>query len=274
MSEVFQAIVSFVNDLWSIYGSKSVTPLAMYHRLVQKLKPEEKSRIQMAIDGFSIFFKSYEKYLITQEYTNIPRGTRIQYGPSESIYIDIQHYIHRADADTREAIRQHLLTIAILMSPSEEKVATLEKSARLDPVPTTGNAGMPPNDKEVVPNKKDQEDAMKELGIDTTTKEGEFVGGIMEKTRVAMENVNSDNPMQAMMALWQGGVINDMIAGMSQGVDSGSMDMGKLFGIMQTAMSSMAPPSGTAPKNENPSTPIVTKPPTVDTVTAPGNDVD
>lgn len=232
--EAFSAIKSFVTDLWGIYGSKTVTPLALYHRLLQKIKSEEKDRIKMTVDGFIEFLKENEKYLITQEYNNIPMGTKITFGLSPNISIDIQHYIHRSNSDTKEAIRQHLLTIAIILSPSEEKITTLEKS-QTDTVNVNSNVNNAPTANE-------QENAMKELGIDTTTQEGKFIGNIMDRTRIAMENVTTDNPMQAMMAMFQSGVLTDMIGGMQQGVDSGNMDMGKLFGVMQHAMGSLAPP--------------------------------
>jgi len=56
--EAFNAVVSFVNDLWEVYGNpKKVSPLALYRRLISHIKPTQKEGIHKTLSGFVEFFK-------------------------------------------------------------------------------------------------------------------------------------------------------------------------------------------------------------------------
>jgi len=213
-TDTFGAIVSFVKDLFSMFGGKSVTPLSLYNRLVDHIKFTDVDAIMKAINGFVEFFNAYGKDIFSNTLQNIPAGTKINYGDGGKVYIPIQMYIHRSQPDVKEAIRQHLMTIAAFIQP--EKIAA-HREASTPTDPTSAPA----------------------LGVDVSTNEGRFIDGIMKKANSSMANVDASNPMMATMALFQSGIMGDMINGLQQGVGTGDMDIVKLMGMMQGAMGSM-----------------------------------
>ena len=221
--EAFSAITSFVDDLWEVFGNaKTVSPLALYHRLIQHIKFTDTEGIKKSVSGFETFLKEYSSVIKRDVMDEIPRDTFIKYGNSDSVYLEIQKYIYKADEPTKVAIRQHLLTINAILHPNQENITELEKASQ----PQAGEEAM-------------------ELNIDTTTAEGKFVNGIMSKAKTAMEGVNTDDPMTAIMGIFKSGMLQDMMSGLQKGVDGGQLDMQKLLGTMQGAIGSIAPPPNT-----------------------------
>lgn len=215
--EAFGAIAAFVKDLWDAFGNpKEATPLALYNRLVEHIKFTDKESIEKSVAGFSTFLGSYENDLMKNTLDNIPRDTKISYGVSGKVYIDIQKFIYqtRNDEETREILRQHLLTIGTILNPNKAKIAELERS-----VQPRGTGS---------------------LNLDTGTKEGQFLTKIMGKAQGAMQDVNTDDPMQAMFGIMKSGVLQDMISGIQEGIKSGEMSTQGLLGSMQSAISSMS----------------------------------
>lgn len=216
--EAFNAIASFVKDLWDAFGDpKKATPLALYNRLVEHIKFTDKDSIEKSVAGFSVFLRQYGNDLMKNTLDNIPRDTRISYGVSGKVYLDIQNFIYqtRKDEETREIIRQHLLTIDTILNPNKAKIAELERSSQ--------HRGTPGG-----------------LNLDTGTKEGQFLTKIMGKAQSAMQDINTDDPMQAMFGIVKSGVLQDMVGGIQEGVKSGEMSMQGLLGSMQSAISSIS----------------------------------
>jgi len=214
--EAFHAISLFVNELWNVYGTrKAPTPLALYHRLLEHVSSTDVEGMIAFVKGFSDFVTKYETALINNDLTSIPRGERVTYGVSNTVYLEIQKYIHQADEDTREVIRQHLLTISTILAPNDRKVAELE--SRLAAANIKG------------------------LNFGEDSPESEFLTGIMSKAKNTMETVDTSNPMAAIMGMVQSGILQDMFTGLQTGVESGKMDMQKLLGTMQTAIGALMP---------------------------------
>src|SRR5207244_7793045 len=114
-----------------------------------------------------VFFINYEKCLKdVEELADIPRGTVIRYGESKTVFLEIQKYIFKGNEDDREIIRQHLVTIAATIDPSEKKLKALENSA---PV-------------------------LEKMGLNDGSCEGQFVSAIMRKAKKSMEETNTDDP--------------------------------------------------------------------------------
>lgn len=207
-----------VDGLWELFGSsKQVTPLALYHRLIQHIKEEDPGPgIERCVSGFATFFRTYSACLSDSEemMKTIPRDTVIRYGSSKNVYLEIQKYLYKARGDNREIIRQHLLTISAIIEPSEAALAELDAAAPL----------------------------LERMGLNDGSKEGEFVTGIMQKAKSAMENVETDDPSAAIMGLFSSGIVTDMVQGLQSGVQDGTMDMNKLLGSMQGALASVMPP--------------------------------
>ena len=228
--KAFNAVVTFVNDLWDVFGdSKRVTPLALYRRLIEHIKFTDVQAINKSLSGFREFLVTYEDAILTDIET-VPRGAVIRYGTSDKVLLEIQKYIYKSDHETREVIKKHLLTIYAIIEPDDKKIAELERG--------------PPRPLSI-----------EELPIDNDTREGQFITSIMHKAKGTMENVDANNPGAAIMGLLQSGVIQDMVVGLQAGVGSGEMDMQKLFGSMQAAMSAVAPgiTNSALPPPSNPS---------------------
>lgn len=210
--EIFSAIVAFVQDLWSAFETpKKATPLSLYNRLVTKINFTDKESIEKAIDGFKEFYRSNNTYILNNTLEKIPQDEKIFYGTTKKIYIDIQRFIYqnRNDSDILENIRHHLLTISMLLNPSDKTLAELEK--------------------------------FNVLGLDDDTYEGRFLSDIMKKAQKSMENSGSDDPMQAMMGLIGSGLLPEMISGIKNGVSEGKMSLPTLMSEMQKSMTTLMP---------------------------------
>lgn len=208
--KAFNAITSFLDDLWSVYSSKHKTPLGLYRRLITHIRITDKAAIEKSIVGFTDFFNKYENAVMERKWDVIPRGVKIKYGKNDKIYIDIQKFIYKSDKDAKEAIRRHLIAISAILVPSEEK----KNELMLDNL---------------------------EVKIDDSTKEGEFLSSLMKQTKETMEGMDASNPMQAMAGLFSSGVIPKMMNGIKSGVENGDMDMTKLLTSMQGFLGNLIP---------------------------------
>lgn len=123
---------------------------------------------------------------------------------SERVFINFSNIFSKADTETTSVIWNHLLTISALVDPS-------------------GNA-------------------KKILLENTTGNEADFLSGIIDKVG---EHVRPDaNPMEAVMALVQSGVVTDLIGNMNSGLQNGTFDIRKLMGAATGMMSTFADKAG------------------------------
>jgi hypothetical protein len=220
-TKVFGAIVAFVEDLWEGFGgSTKVTPLSLYHRLIQKMSFDNAVGIEKIIQGFAKFFENYRVVVVSDKLSDLPRDTKIHYGDNAKIYLDIQKYIYQADASTKNVIHQHLLTIAALIESDKARLDELEKR-------------------------------LKAAKLNENVAENKFVNNIMEKTKTAMEAIdpNETNPMSAVMTLFKSGLVQDMISGIQEGVETGNMNPEKLFGSLSTVVGQVMSQYKTGDKN-------------------------
>ena len=212
--KAFNSVVTFVNDLWLVFGNdKRVCPLALYRRLIEHIKFVDSEAINKILCNFKEFLSTYEVNIMSNTLEYIPRGTFITYGNSQKVYIDIQKFIYKTkdDPETRETIRQHLITISAILEPNEKKLKELNKSIFPD--------------------------------IDSnSTKEDIFINNIMGKAKSSMENMNQDSdPTTAIMGLLSSGIVQDMVFGLQEGVENGEMDVKKLLGTMNSAIGNLIP---------------------------------
>ena len=92
----FNAVITFVNDLWEVFGSaKKVSPLALYRRLIEHIKFTDADSINKVLSGFRQFLVPYEDAIINNNLGAIPRGTTIKYGEGKTAYLEIQKYIYQ-----------------------------------------------------------------------------------------------------------------------------------------------------------------------------------
>ena len=85
--------------------------------------------------------------------------------------------------------------------------------------------------------------AIPDFKIDTSSVEGQFIDGVMSKAKTALKDVDPSNPMQAMMGIYQSGIMTDMMASFKGAASGGKkLNLRKMFSVMQTAMDSVLPP--------------------------------
>lgn len=204
-TEIHGAIKEFVSELHSVYSSDK--GLALYNRLLQS--PPTKlgtNGIQKHISSFELFFDTYGKAIL--DGNEIPDGAVISFNKSDKIMIDVTKILRKSDPATQKVIKQHLITIRTMINPSEEEIVKMEA-------------------------------AVKELGINTSTKEGAFIGSILDDAKSVIGGIEGDDPATAIGSLLGSGIIQKMIGGIQNGMSSGELDMGKLFGAMQGAMGAL-----------------------------------
>jgi len=88
----------------------------------------------------------------------------------------------------------------------------------------------------------DPEARAKEILKKDVSNEGNFLNKILGKVEKEVEG--KTNPMEAISAVLQSGVFNEVIQDMNDGFKSGELDLGKMMGTMQNVM-------GTMPGNPN-----------------------
>lgn len=224
--ECFEAIVSFVDDLYDVFGNpKKVSPISLYHRMIQTIKKTDVEAMNKIVSGFRTFLHKHELDLLKNEIGRIPQNTIISAGgKTDRVCLEIQKYFHqsRKDAATSAVIRQHLLTIGTILNPSDEKLAELENAQK------TQGALLP--------------------GLDTSTKEGQFINGLMEDAKAQMEGMTTSDPTTAMMKFYQSGIFGKMMNGMKDG----NMDPRVLKKTMKATLNALIPDSDEEEDNDTP----------------------
>ena len=118
---------------------------------------------------------------------------------SEKVFINFSDIFKESDPETSSVIWNHLLTISALVDPSSKA-------------------------KEILKNSKD-------------AKEADFLSNILNKVE---SNVNpNSNPLEAVSSIMSSGVFTELISGMNNGIQDGSLDLGKLMGTVQQMCSSI-----------------------------------
>lgn len=82
-------------------------------------------------------------------------------------------------------------------------------------------------------------DAMAEMlpGLDMKSKEGQFINDILEDAKNSLQDVDTSNPMAAMMAIYKGGAFQKMMSGMQ----SGEMNPKSLAKMMKKTLNTLLP---------------------------------
>jgi hypothetical protein len=123
---------------------------------------------------------------------------------SDNVKIDMKEIFAKADKSTSKVIWKHLLTISAIVDPSGEARRILKES-------------------------------------NTQGAETDFLTNIIEKIE---EHVDPNaNPMEAISSIMASGIFTDLIGGMGNGLQNGTLDIGKLMGTVQKMVTTLTPPS-------------------------------
>jgi hypothetical protein len=131
---------------------------------------------------------------------------------SNRVYIDMESIFSISDRETTEIIWNHILIISALVDP-------------------TGKA----------------KQILKENSKEETKGEVDFLSEIIGKVE---EHTNlDDDPMKAVSSIMQSGVFTDLIQGMGNGLENGSLDIGKLMGTVQGMITTLNNSQGNEPNS-------------------------
>ena len=65
-------------------------------------------------------------------------------------------------------------------------------------------------------------------------------------------NIDSSNPLEAVSSIMNSGIFTELLSNMNNGLQDGSLDLGKLVGTVEKLCSSMAPKDGSGGANGAP----------------------
>ena len=195
--KAYKAIAEFVSAMHGTYRNNK--PLALYNRLIVRTPITDNESIKKHVDIFQKYLATNKQQLTTGKLSDLKR---IIY-KKESIYIDLPEFIKISDKEDLLVIKNHLLTISLVMNPADEMISNI-----LEHVEQGG-------------------------------KEGEFLGDIMGTVQEMMGGMDFDenaNPMEGIMKM-VGNIFPKMMSGMQQGMQSGDLDPTKLLGGIQKMLS-------------------------------------
>ena len=201
----FKAISDFTKDLDEIFG-KEHKPLALYARLIAKTTLSHAEAIDKHISSFRAFCVTNRDQILEKN-TELSNPS-ISY--STRVYINMAHIFKIADAETRDTIWRHILSISALVDPANaSKVKDVLRNSDIA-LPASG------------------EDA---------SVEDDFLNKIIERVG---ESVKPDaDPNEAISSILSSGLIPDLVSSLNSGISNGTLDLGKMMGTVNKMMSSM-----------------------------------
>ena len=211
----FKAISNFTMSLEEVFGEDE-RPLKLYVHLIGKTTLSHEKAINKHIEAFRTFCVANREALEHKDASKLVE-TKISY--SERVYIDFSNIFKSSDRETSEVIWKHLLTISALLDPTGKARQILKATAQKESGPVT---------------------------------EANFLNDIIGKVE---KHVDPDaNPMEAVASIMNSGVFAELVGGMGNGLQDGSLDLGKLMGTVQTMVSSLTENVGGSSGNngENP----------------------
>lgn len=217
----FKAIQNFVCDLGEFFSS-DLHSLALYERLLTKTTASHTEAVEKHIQCFKKFLSENEEVILNLngsaaaiEFTGI-----ISYSPK--VYIDMNAIFKLSmEADTKNAIIDHLLTLSALLNSSQRAKDALKT--------------------------KTQNQLVK---VDGEGEEEDFLNQIISKVE---KHVSSDttNPQDALSSIMGSGMIPELVSSLNTGISSGKLDLNKMMNSVQKMVGSIAPEAQNDPNLSN-----------------------
>ena len=191
--------ISNFTECLSEVFGKEQKPLRLYSHLLRKTKLSHVKPIEKHIKAFTDFCVKNRGSILNKN-TELEQSV-IKY--SERVFIDMKPIFENADSETKEIIWNHLLTISAAVDPAGKAKQILEENAK----------------------KGDNE--------------ASFLNDIIGKVEKQVDPETSKNPMEAVSSIMNSGIFTDLLGGMGNGIQNGSLDLGKLMGTVQNMVGSL-----------------------------------
>lgn len=174
-------------------------PLKLYFHLIEQMTLSHEAPILKHCEAFKKFCVANRDALMQKKVGKILEPI-VSY--SKRVYINIETIFKHADQETQVAIWNHLLTISALVDPETKAKQIL----KLKVTPESGN-------------------------------ESDFVTNIMNRV---VNNIETDaKPGDVIKSMLSSGVLSDIVTEMSDNLENGNLDIGKMLGTVTGMMSGM-----------------------------------
>lgn len=179
-------------------------PLKLYVHLINKTTLSHEQPIQKHIDAFRDFCIA-NRDAISNRNVDLKKEKIIY---SKRVFINVKEIFDIADKETIDVIWMHLLTISALVDPAGKAREILKEEAQKE-----GDGG-----------------------------EINFLTDIISKVEANVDP--NSNPMEAVTAIMQSGIFTDLVSGMGNGLQDGSLDLGKLMNTVQKMVTKLSDDAG------------------------------
>ena len=218
----FQAISQFIADANAVGGSTQRS-LQLYSRLIEKTTLTSVEAIKKHISSFFRFCSENRESLKQQQIQSL-NPTTVEYSPR--VFINIRLLLKNSSGEDQEAIWNHLMTISAIVDPEAKMKEILTEKAKTE--------------------QKSENDTIISLNSDGSA-EDDFIQDIMKKVETSVDP-NSTDPSAALGQIMTGGLMTDMMSNMTQGMQDGSLDLGKMMGSLQKMVGQLEQTSDAPPE--------------------------
>lgn len=196
----FKTISNFVKDLNTVMGEKKHN-IALYSRLVEKTTISHEEPIRKHVAAFTGYCISNRDSILEKDVAKIT-SPRIEY--SDKVYLDMVDIFEASDAETKEAIFQHLLAISAVVDPGSNAKKILREAIE----------------------KKGSSDNKEEV----------FLNKLITKVESAVDPEAIKDPLTAVTSILTNGSFREVFSELQSGIGNGTLDMGKMLGAMSGMM--------------------------------------
>jgi hypothetical protein len=204
---VFKSISDFISSLNECFGKEQKT-LQLYARLISRTTISHQDAIEKHISILKKFLNENKEQILNKDI----KFTTFKFSYNERVYVNLDPIFKKADKSETDVIFAHLLKIFSQVDPESNAKSILRETMKNN----------------------------KESGDDKA--EENFINNLIENVS---KNVNEDDdPLKAVSNIMQSGLLTDLIGGMSNGINNGELDLGRLMGTVQTMVTSLSNAEG------------------------------
>jgi len=200
---VFNAITCFVKDLNVEFGQVQHS-LALYARLIEHMNLSKEGAINKVIHSFTHFIGENQTAIEEREENKLQND---KIGYSEKAFICLKPLFRVAEADTKDVMWKHILTIYGILYPDSQA-------------------------KEILRNMKSE----------VKSAENQLISDMVQKI-VPHLDPEETNPMQAIMGLMTSGVFTELIGTMQKGMDNGNVNINSLMSQVSSMLGEQSDPT-------------------------------
>jgi hypothetical protein len=204
---VFKSISDFISSLNECFGKEQKT-LQLYARLISRTTISHQDAIEKHISIVKKFLNENKEQILNKDI----KFTTFKFSYNERVYVNLDPIFKKADKSETDVIFAHLLKIFSQVDPESNAKSILRETMKSN----------------------------KQSGDDNA--EENFINNLIENVS---KNVNEDDdPLKAVSNIMQSGLLTDLIGGMSNGINNGELDLGRLMGTVQTMVTSLSNAEG------------------------------